>query len=395
MKKWIKEMLTVINKKSILLAILFSALIYLGHEDVALSQLTGDPTIDPIPVLDLDTSEKSIVVLLLFREGYEPEVQSVKIVPGPNRARAGNPPYLDVTLYDLGNNALEGFHAWHPLMLFTAGNPGPEPSFVMLSEAIGVFGFPFRGDVATMIVSDSKTQSKLVSVDLIPGLHKSCRAMPDDPDCTNIVNRLPNCNADGPYKAECAGRTTSVALDGRGSSDPDGDPLTYTWSGAFIEGGGTITGATATVQFQGHGNFSVNLELSDDFGGQASCSSSVDVVDTKPPTITSVSASPNTLWPANHKMVPVTINVIASDICDAKPMCKITSVISNEPVNGLGDGDTAPDWEITGDKTLNLRAERSGTGKGRVYTITATCTDTTGNTATGTATVTVPHDQKK
>ncbi|MBO0861640.1 MAG: hypothetical protein J2P21_24770 [Chloracidobacterium sp.] len=33
---------------------------------------------------------------------------------------------------------------------------------------------------------------------------------------------------------------------------------------------------------------------------------------------------------------------------------------SNGPVMGDGDGDTAPDWEITGALTLNLRAERRG-----------------------------------
>jgi len=36
----------------------------------------------------------------------------------------------------------------------------------------------------------------------------------------------------------------------------------------------------------------------------------------------------------------------------------------------IGSGNTAPDWEITGDATANLRAERSGKNKaGRIYTI--------------------------
>ena len=43
----------------------------------------------------------------------------------------------------------------------------------------------------------------------------------------------------------------------------------------------------------------------------------------------------------------------------------------------------APDWEITGDLTLDLRAERSGSGTGREYTITVQCTDGTGNFAPG------------
>jgi hypothetical protein len=67
-------------------------------------------------------------------------------------------------------------------------------------------------------------------------------------------------------------------------------------------------------------------------------------------------------------------------------------VSSNEPQNGLGDGNMAPDWEITGDDTVNLRAERSGRRSGRVYTIAVTCTDACGNNSTGNVVVNVPHD---
>jgi Galactose oxidase, central domain len=94
-----------------------------------------------------------------------------------------------------------------------------------------------------------------------------------------------------------------------------------------------------------------------------------------PPTITSASASPNTLWPPNHKMVPVTVSVSATDNSGAMPTCQIVSVSSSEPINGLGDGNTAPVWQITGPLTVNLRAERSGKGTGRTYTIIVACTD--------------------
>jgi hypothetical protein len=46
---------------------------------------------------------------------------------------------------------------------------------------------------------------------------------------------------------------------------------------------------------------------------------------------------------------------------------------------------------ITGDLTLNLRAERSNKGTGRVYTITIECVDASGNVSTKTVTVTVPR----
>ena len=111
--------------------------------------------------------------------------------------------------------------------------------------------------------------------------------------------------------------------------------------------------------------------------------------------ISAVAASPSVLWPPNHKMAPATVTASASDLCSAALVYKITSVSSNEPVNGTGDGDTAPDWVITGNLTVNLRAERSGSGSGRVYTIMVGCTDASGNSSTKTTTVTVPHDQGK
>ncbi|MGZ4962193.1 MAG: FG-GAP repeat protein, partial [Limisphaerales bacterium] len=104
--------------------------------------------------------------------------------------------------------------------------------------------------------------------------------------------------------------------------------------------------------------------------------------------IVSASASPNRIFPPNHKLVPVTISVIhqGNDVT-----CKIISVTSNQPINGKGDGNTSPDWIITGDLTVLLRAERAGNIKtDRVYTITVQCADSFGNTATTNVRVTVP-----
>jgi hypothetical protein len=71
--------------------------------------------------------------------------------------------------------------------------------------------------------------------------------------------------------------------------------------------------------------------------------------------------------------------------------CRIVLVSSNEPIAGTGGGDLSPDWEISGDLTVRLRAERSPKGDGRVYTITVRCSDAAGNAATSTVAVTVPR----
>jgi predicted extracellular nuclease len=113
--------------------------------------------------------------------------------------------------------------------------------------------------------------------------------------------------------------------------------------------------------------------------------------DVTPPTL-EVSVSPDMLWPANHKYVEVTATVVATDNFDPSPTITLVSVTSNEPDDGLGDGDAPNDIVILNDYTFQLRAERAGTGAGRVYTITYLATDACGNWTEASATVTVPHD---
>jgi hypothetical protein len=114
-------------------------------------------------------------------------------------------------------------------------------------------------------------------------------------------------------------------------------------------------------------------------------------LDTLAPQIFISSVSPDVLWPPNHQMVDIELHVSVEDDRDPNPTWWIDSVTSNEPVNGLGDGDVEPDWLFDG-QSLQLRAERSGTGTARIYTITIMAADSSGNTATETVEVTVPHD---
>ncbi|MGI8584112.1 MAG: CHRD domain-containing protein [Chitinophagaceae bacterium] len=128
--------------------------------------------------------------------------------------------------------------------------------------------------------------------------------------------------------------------------------------------------------------------------GTASCTFSVTVNDTQAPAISNLSASPNSLWPPNHKMKDVAVNYTTTDNCQGTITCSIT-VTSNEAVNGTGDGDTAPDWVVLDDHHVQLRAERAGNGNGRVYTITTTCQDQYGNSSHNSTNVTVQHDNGK
>jgi hypothetical protein len=144
----------------------------------------------------------------------------------------------------------------------------------------------------------------------------------------------------------------------------------------------------------GLGTHVITIEVTDEAGNSTTATTTYTVIDATPPDIIDAVPSQATLWPPNHKMVPVTVAVDVDDACDSAVQCEITSVTSNEPINDIGDGNTAPDWEIIPPLTVNLRAERAGPRTGRVYTLGVTCTDASGNASSTTTTVSVPHDQR-
>jgi outer membrane protein assembly factor BamB len=108
-----------------------------------------------------------------------------------------------------------------------------------------------------------------------------------------------------------------------------------------------------------------------------------------PPDTSKACATPDRLWPPNHKMRDITIGCVTDP--DGDPVTiTVNGITQDEPVNGLGDGNTAPDGILN---PLQVRAERSGTGDGRVYRIDFTASDGIASTP-GSVTVCVPHSVK-
>lgn len=202
-----------------------------------------------------------------------------------------------------------------------------------------------------------------------------------------VVNQPPSCDADGPYQAECTGPTTPVMLDGGGSSDPDGDPLEFTWTGAFV--GGSATGQSPTVEFPGTGMFAVDLRVSDGLEF-AMCSANVDVLDTTPPTVEATVAQ-SSLWSPAHSLIDVGYNVTADDLCSGMLPIDVQVFADEDDEEPTGDGRHSPDAKQ--DPALRLRAERVGGNDGRVYLILATAADPSGNVGHACTTVVVPKSQ--
>jgi hypothetical protein len=192
-------------------------------------------------------------------------------------------------------------------------------------------------------------------------------------------------------------------------SDFDGDSLEYKWlegtnvlcSGNIqgIAGGTPVTLSPCIKSGLGLGIHIISLEVSDQINLPDKQDITVVIKDSSAPTISPV-ASGYIMWPPNHIMVNIAINANAVDN-SGLPVTLTASVASNEPIDGLGDGDMGPDWttpvieQNTGRIDLQLRRERSGSGSGRVYTITITAADSSGNTSTAYVNITVPHDMAK
>ncbi|WP_198510268.1 hypothetical protein [Bacillus solitudinis] len=157
---------------------------------------------------------------------------------------------------------------------------------------------------------------------------------------------------------------------------------------------GTLNAASHT--FTENGEFTFTAV--DAAGNETSETITVSNIDKIAPTLT-VEADKTSLKANGHKLVDIGLSWNVEDKDSGIASVTLLSVTSNEPDNGLGDGDTSNDIQGadigTADQSIQLRAERSGKGTGRLYTITYEAVDFAGNKATASVEVTVPHSSKK
>jgi hypothetical protein len=214
------------------------------------------------------------------------------------------------------------------------------------------------------------------------------------------INSAPEIICPGDVVIECGAPATFMAT----ISDADGDAAQAVWTlnGTTVETDAIAAGtppSSTIIDYKASLPLGINtlgLTVTDSFGTVSTCFSTITVVDTIAPVIVSVSVKPKVLWPPNHKMVSVAVDAEIIDACGSTTW-EIISVSSNQAAKGGGSGNKSPDWKITGDHTVSLRAERSGKSKSdRVYTIKVRATDDSGNKSeVSTVEVTVPHDQGK
>lgn len=253
-----------------------------------------------------------------------------------------------------------------------------------------------------LIELDFETYSR----DIAPELSISQTAVPD-PVLTGsnvtytitVTNNHPATSQSVTITDILPGETTFVNCSATGGGICGGSNNMRTISFAAIGGGDTVV-----IQLVANVNCPVANGVritntatvsseSPDSDQSNNSASAIVTASNPPPVISNEAVDRSVLSPPNHKMVAVVVSYKVTDNCG--PLINRLSVTSNEPVNGTGDGDTAPDWEIVDANHVRLRAERSGRGSGRVYTINITSTDSAGNSSSKQVFVTVPHDQRK
>ena len=167
---------------------------------------------------------------------------------------------------------------------------------------------------------------------------------------STICNQPPVCDANGNYTAECQGNTTTVSLDGSGSSDPDpGDTLTYLWTtdcpgGSFNNSASSTPVLTVNTAPGCVVSCTVNLTVTDGVGESSNCSASVTIHDTQNPVISYCPV--NVTIECDESTDPShTGSATATDACDVSPLVTHADTIT------LG---TCPDeWQIARIWTAN------------------------------------------
>ena len=289
--------------------------------------------------------------------------------------------------------------------------------------------FAFSGDAAGSIGDGER----ITVAGLEPGSYRSTEAVPAGWDLTSIACGDENSSGDpatgsATFNLE-AGETVVCTFTNtkRGTvvvekqTVPDGTPGSFIFTGAApgtigdggrLTSGGLLPGTYSAQEADPGPGFELESIACDDEnsgGEEASRTATIrlepgetvkcvftnskrpEPPPNRPPDCTGT-AQPSLLWPPNHKFHLISLGGIRDP--DGDPVVvSISGVTQDEPLNGLGDGDTAPDARPGPTASqVYVRSERSGLLDGRVYRINYRATDSQGAVCTGTAAVGAPHD---
>lgn len=195
-----------------------------------------------------------------------------------------------------------------------------------------------------------------------------------------ILSSLFLCGSGAPQGSYMGFTTSLVGVKQGGTASP---PLfQWSWRSTFngTSGGVAVTSSDLPVD-SGTGTGGVTI-------------TSINGVSQTPPSIT-CSASPDTLWPPDGKLIRVTISgVITAGTSVLLLNTTNFSVVDSEGhLQPSGSVVPAPDGSYS--FTLNLQASRDGSDKnGREYVVSLQASDAVGNQGLCSTAVVVPHEQR-
>lgn len=211
---------------------------------------------------------------------------------------------------------------------------------------------------------------------------------------TSVAELSPAPNAAGWHRSDVTIDVT--ATDDEGGSDVG--HIVYALNGAQRSGEQVVEGATARIVVDREGVTTLTWRAVDEAGNEEAPRTLTIRLDRTPPRLT-CDATPDTLWPPRHALVPVSACVEVTDPLSGQSGFVLIATESSEPDDARGGGDGHTTGDIaefvpgTPDTEGALRAERAGRGPGRTYTLTYQGQDIAGNTATCHVEVRVPHDR--
>lgn len=177
--------------------------------------------------------------------------------------------------------------------------------------------------------------------------------------------------------------------------DPDtGGLLAEVTDLATLQPGGTFSGTQAfsTAGLLPRTYLAVLIASFSDSGMELTLDDALLTVVNVPPDCSESEATPDELWPPNHKFTDISVQGV-TDEDDDPVSITITGIFQDEPANSTGDGNTCPDATGVGGPAVSVRAERRGGGDGRVVHVFFTADDGRGGSCEGSVTVCIPKSQ--